>query len=74
MPDYGVEMVKREVDRGGGCGFDGEGGGGGGCGRGDVGREEHVVGLHGGADKEAGERDDWEAETFDEVLVEEGLG
>ena len=28
-------------------------------------REEHVVGLHRGADEEAGEGDDGEAEAFD---------
>ena len=32
-----------------------------------------MVGLDGGADEEAGERDDREAETFDEVLVDKCL-
>lgn len=38
-----------------------------------MGCEEHVVGLDGGADEEAGEGDDGEAETFDEVLVDKCL-
>jgi hypothetical protein len=32
-----------------------------------------MVGLDGGADEEAGEGDDGEAESFSEVLVGEGL-
>ncbi len=44
--------------RGGGGGLDGEGAGGGGDGEGHVRGEEHVVGLDGGADEEARERDD----------------
>ena len=63
-----------------GCRGVGECGGGEGCasGRGGDrggldGREEHVVGLDGGADEEAGERDEWETEAAGEVLIREGL-
>lgn len=56
-----------------GRGFDGEGGGGGGEREGQVGGEEHVVGLDGGADEEAGEGDGGKAEAAGKVLVDEGL-
>ena len=59
---------------GGGRRVDGEGGGGGGERRGHMGCEEHVVGLYGGADEEAGEGDDGEAEPAGEVLICESLG
>ena len=58
---------------GGRGGLDGEGGGWGGERGGHVGGEKHVVGLERGADEEAGERDDGEAEAAGEVLVGEGL-
>ena len=38
-----------------------------------MGSEEHVVGLDGGADEEAGEGDDGETEALDEVLVDKCL-
>ena len=62
----------------GGCGgrgvfFHREGFGGGGEWDGHVGCEEHVVGLDGGADEEAGQWDCGEAEAAGEVLVGESL-
>ena len=61
----------RRSDRRGG--FDGEAGSGRWERQGKISSDEHVVGLDGGADEEAGEGDGGEAEATGEVLVHEGL-